>query len=578
LFDAGHTSYVVPIDLYKARLDSYVDAVEGSNDVIRVRGFYEKEGGEEDSEFESFEGIVVDFNVRDANISAPHLSGSGYCSVRVEWTSDQTQDELCPWEFALTSASSSVHRPRLTDVEKQKVRKAFGQVKAVESYVSVFGSAVDTGRYYDYLSRIEVPMDLGLMTTRLECDYYSSLLSVVADMQLIRDNCSKYNGDDDMLTELARNMLSLFQSAILTEQQGAAVDEAEAAVIHSISTRGIPETQTSHRSDRRSSVLERLLTGGATTRATAANVYRQPGLSRDRTGLPANPPLVQNLGRTSVQPSQSASSRQLRRSQEWTSQVDRAHAVAADRPVQRPSRTSRTDSMIMDLAVVQPAAEINREHRSSRRLQQSHPETDEEKESSSSDEESDVPYARNGPTNARKRTSRKRGHRPPESSSDSSSNIDDESDSESVEVFAVSKRGGQGNKVRLTRRSLRSVASEERQDQSILALSQTPQRETRLLKRDRAAAATDSPSPSRRSKRAATATRKTYEDPSSSDFDGVEDQAATSDTRSASRRKAAVPGKLSGFRVSSRYIVLTVLVVSRRLGQESFKTEFCITA
>jgi hypothetical protein len=275
LFDAGHTTFIVPIQLYVHRMSSFLKAVKRDHG-FQVKGFFDADGDEEDVEVEAFDGIVMDYPVRDSDLPAPHLSGSGYCGVRVKWESDETTDELCPWELSVAAVSqSSMSRPRLTDVEKRSVRRALAKIKGTESFDLVFGTAVDTKRYYDYLSRVEVPMDLRCMVTRLESDFYGSVFSIVADFQLIRDNCSKYNGENDELTLLATEMMRLFIDSVLTNEQKEAIAVIETAVRQNVASEGFVLTTAARGREHTKSVLERLTEDETHTMALAVNERRR---------------------------------------------------------------------------------------------------------------------------------------------------------------------------------------------------------------------------------------------------------------------------------------------------------------
>lgn len=62
-------------------------------------------------------------------------------------------------------------------------------------------------------------MDLTFIMNRLENNYYSNKYSVVADMRLIADNCVKYNGEIDSLSDLSRNMYETFRDLVLTNEE-----------------------------------------------------------------------------------------------------------------------------------------------------------------------------------------------------------------------------------------------------------------------------------------------------------------------------------------------------------------------
>ena len=167
----------------------------------------------------SWTGCALDFSEDPDNgqeQSHPSLSGSGYNSVRVVWE-DESEDTLSPWEVALKDAMPP-RRPSLTDDEKRTIRRALKTINSLPN-IDAFRSPVDESHYSDYRTRVEVPMDLTFITTRLEADYYSTKYSVVADVRLVQTNCAKYNGDHDDLTELAGHLIATFEDNVFSEEE-----------------------------------------------------------------------------------------------------------------------------------------------------------------------------------------------------------------------------------------------------------------------------------------------------------------------------------------------------------------------
>lgn len=82
-----------------------------------------------------------------------------------------------------------------------------------------FVEPVDQRRYSDYLTRVEVPMDLKFIERRLDANYYSSRYSLVFDVRLVMVNCIKYNGDFGELQDSARKMVDLFEKEMLSDEE-----------------------------------------------------------------------------------------------------------------------------------------------------------------------------------------------------------------------------------------------------------------------------------------------------------------------------------------------------------------------
>ena len=71
-----------------------------------------------------------------------------------------------------------------------------------------------TKKYDNYYDIIEVPMHLSFIKKRLDNHYYSTKQSVVADVELIQENCYKYSEDDSKLTETAFLLCDTFRSLV----------------------------------------------------------------------------------------------------------------------------------------------------------------------------------------------------------------------------------------------------------------------------------------------------------------------------------------------------------------------------
>lgn len=220
VFETNTVDFIVPYGLYCARLADLEKALVGSNSPS-VEAFYSVESGEADSEYIPYPG-VIDNIVASDDVGNSHLSGSGYRSVSVSWgsSSEGDDDRVSPWEVRTAVEDPVIpERPCLTEEEKNAVRDALTHVKTLDGISEVFAEPVDQNRYYDYAARIEVPMDLSFVATRLDSDFYASRHSVVRDVRLIQENAAKYNGSEDELAHLAQQLVEAFQQRILSVQE-----------------------------------------------------------------------------------------------------------------------------------------------------------------------------------------------------------------------------------------------------------------------------------------------------------------------------------------------------------------------
>ena len=212
LFETGQSDFVVPIGLYITRLQQLEASLAAPSASLEIEVYY-KEDEHEDSELQPFLGRID--NVDPSNIAEDsHISGSGYRSVSIVWEEGE-YDRLSPWEINMRDMPPTFGRECLSPEEKRKIRDAINTIKDIEGVETLFVHPVDESIYTDYRSRIEVPMDLTFISSRLEAGYYSNILSVVADVKLIKDNCVKYNGDVHDASFLAKRILSKFEEMVV---------------------------------------------------------------------------------------------------------------------------------------------------------------------------------------------------------------------------------------------------------------------------------------------------------------------------------------------------------------------------
>ena len=200
MFENEDSEFIVPLELYVSRLTQLEGALRYSDSEVHVEIYYADDEAPEDAEFVPYKGKVQRYENNDFEDNGPNLSDSGYRSVTVKWENDDSGlDRVSPWEVSVLEPKeydSTPPRPKLDEDEKKRVRDALISIKAIPGVDEYFLLPVGDA-YSDYLSRVEVPMDLTFITNRLEADYYSTRFSVVADVRLIYSNCVKYNGENE---------------------------------------------------------------------------------------------------------------------------------------------------------------------------------------------------------------------------------------------------------------------------------------------------------------------------------------------------------------------------------------------
>jgi len=148
-----------------------------------------------------------------------HFTDSGYNALSMKWDMDEDNQDTnehtvsCAWSISVSSPSCDIPVvPTMGEDVKKAVKAAFRTVINLDPKVKeCFYDHVDTRKYTDYLEMIEVPMCLSRIRQRLRNDYYTNTSSVVADMELVKENCYKYNEDGDGYYELACRMYDKFK-------------------------------------------------------------------------------------------------------------------------------------------------------------------------------------------------------------------------------------------------------------------------------------------------------------------------------------------------------------------------------
>ena len=110
-----------------------------------------------------------------------------------------------------------------------------------DAYVSaIFSAPVDTTRFVDNWSMIEVPIDLSMVRKRIQKNYYTNVNSLLADIELIHDNCAKYNKDESPLTSKAQKLYDSFKDLLFERLNLTGLDPAERSLYEEIIEQTLP--------------------------------------------------------------------------------------------------------------------------------------------------------------------------------------------------------------------------------------------------------------------------------------------------------------------------------------------------
>lgn len=186
---------------------------------LHVNVYYNDEQGAEDSEMKDYSATVEGLTREDPHANA-NLEGSGYGAVHVTMVNPDGQDfedDFSPWEI-VTEGATFV-QPTLNEDEKKFVLENLNAQLRKPSVKEYFSMPVDEVRYSDYHTMVEVEMSLLFIKRRLESNYYSSKLSVVSDLRLVRDNCIKYNSVENDLSQIAIEVCDEFEAKILSSDE-----------------------------------------------------------------------------------------------------------------------------------------------------------------------------------------------------------------------------------------------------------------------------------------------------------------------------------------------------------------------
>ena len=219
--------FLVPLDRYQWRVRCLEEAIsknQGRCDGIEISTFYDDESNDDgDSDLVLYNGRLGDYGNYDRDHSDANLVGCGYQAINIQWADpDQPSNSCSPWEVTVdkpTSSQFKFSRRTLSEDEKRRAHEALKKIKRIPDVREQFVEPVDQRVYSDYLTRVELPMDLKFIERRLDANYYSSRFSLVFDVRLVMINCCKYNGENGALQDSARQMVDQFEKEMLSDEE-----------------------------------------------------------------------------------------------------------------------------------------------------------------------------------------------------------------------------------------------------------------------------------------------------------------------------------------------------------------------
>ena len=217
VFENSSCEYIISETLYTSRisaLENHIRSRESGASGLDVDLYYEQE--QEDSDLQVWPATIEQI-LPDEGHSDVHLQGSGFGAVQVWDGSDDNRDFVSPWE--LNTEGVNLTRPCMSGVEKESVLQELNRLLRNDDIANHLSMPVDQVRYCDYANMVEIPMDLMFIKRRLAANYYGSKLGIAADLRLIRDNCIKYNTDENEMSEIAETMCQEFEDNVLSEEE-----------------------------------------------------------------------------------------------------------------------------------------------------------------------------------------------------------------------------------------------------------------------------------------------------------------------------------------------------------------------
>lgn len=289
----------------------------------------------------------------------------------------------------------------------------------------------DTRLYSDYLCMIEVPMYLQMIRQRLQNNYYTNKNSVVSDMELIKENCYKYNEDDNEFYALACEMHINFKELVNAIPDDCADDDPNDSDHETTIRRGVGVSQ-----------------GGGVAAVTGSSTQRSPNRSRRR--------LSQQVSSLANLPN--SGERSLRRSTRSTnttnnpSETVRGPEGSEEVSSQQPHnpRSGRNSRQSQDEVNNQEESQATRRSSRSRaRMRYTDAESEPEEESNTeSEEEEEENFKPNKPARASRTSDRSRRDRSRQRSNytDEESELEEEEEVQEEEVQPTRKPRSRSNR------------------------------------------------------------------------------------------------------------------------------------
>ncbi|CAG8447968.1 9947_t:CDS:10 [Diversispora eburnea] len=112
-------------------------------------------------------------------------------SFNIQWENSDGEDEFYPWELKRENAED-LPTSSMPEETRQKLFEIINELHSNEHY-EVFAEDVEFHKVPDYLNRIQYPVSLGMIKSRLTNKFYRHPRGVEHDMEIIISNAKTFN-------------------------------------------------------------------------------------------------------------------------------------------------------------------------------------------------------------------------------------------------------------------------------------------------------------------------------------------------------------------------------------------------
>lgn len=191
-------------------------------------------------------------------------------SILIRWDEDSTEFRVSPWEIERQNENrEDTIRSEVCLAQEtiENLKKVLEEVKQ-EEYSQCFLERVDNELYPNYMLTVPVPLELNLISKRLENNYYRSLESIKFDVEQIYLNCINFNLPESEISrqacQLRNSLLKKIKLATridVHKQHSRSAQRSRIRVSRSLSQLGSnssPQSQTRSTRRKRSSYQDEL--------------------------------------------------------------------------------------------------------------------------------------------------------------------------------------------------------------------------------------------------------------------------------------------------------------------------------